>query len=293
MLSKLHTAELSSGFEALQQRFKKTNPRAQNLAVLREYKRFLVVKMFSGDAQGGVVSPPPLIDEMWHHHILDTKHYSLVCGSLGAFLHHNPDGVDDSEQMRDTRRAMTEIAYESLFGEKPDEDIWDLVEPGRMILFVWSVPALSRTMLEVVPNATVFDVKVALSHVHGTDVGMQTLYANGRAIPLNDAKRLSDYRIRSGTELKLEINRSPVDQSDSGWIRLNVKNITGRIVVINVPADGVALDVKEAYYQKEGVDVEQQRLIWKGRQLEDDGKLSRYGVASGDEMVMVLRLIGC
>jgi hypothetical protein len=51
--------------------------------VLREYTRFLAIKLRAGDTgEDPALSPPPLVDEMWHCHILDTAAYAAFCGSL-------------------------------------------------------------------------------------------------------------------------------------------------------------------------------------------------------------------
>jgi hypothetical protein len=42
------------------------------------------------------MTPPPSIDECWHHFILFTKDYASFCDQhFGVFLHHRPRYIDD------------------------------------------------------------------------------------------------------------------------------------------------------------------------------------------------------
>ncbi|KAJ3167330.1 hypothetical protein HDU88_002250 [Geranomyces variabilis] len=43
--------------------------------IVEEYIRFLYIKYRCHDWNAIIVSPSPRIDEVWHQHILDTRHY--------------------------------------------------------------------------------------------------------------------------------------------------------------------------------------------------------------------------
>ena len=57
-----------------------------------EYRRFLVLAALAGHR----VSPSPIVDEVWHLHLLDTRSYwNELCGKvLGFPLHHEPSRGD-------------------------------------------------------------------------------------------------------------------------------------------------------------------------------------------------------
>ena len=86
---------------------------------LREYKRFLALKAAVHDFDATLLSPPEEIDTIWHAHILDTKHYRLVCNALGHFIDHDPDGGTDA-RARDARLKASLDEYEKAFGAAPD-----------------------------------------------------------------------------------------------------------------------------------------------------------------------------
>ena len=87
------------------------------------YKQFMVLKAVSKDFDATKFSPPPLVDEIWHEHILDTRGYSAFC--LAAFnqvVHHNPNG--DLEFNRNPRRAFTLYKLKECFEDEYDKSIW-------------------------------------------------------------------------------------------------------------------------------------------------------------------------
>ena len=68
--------------------------------------------------------------------------------------------------------------------------------------------------------------------------------------------------------------------------------LTGR----SVPVRACRTDTVEAFkyklQDKEGIPPDQQRLMFAGKQLEDDRKVSDYGIYVGDSITVVLRLRG-
>ncbi|KAJ3046222.1 hypothetical protein HDV00_000034 [Rhizophlyctis rosea] len=114
----------------LEQRMKRSNPSTPSNLII-EYKRFLVLKIKLQDTNTTILSPSPLIDECWHHHILDTRHYQKMMNVVDMVIHHNPDGGED-EAARKKRRQTTLAAYEKYFATKPPADIWNMFEDEEL-----------------------------------------------------------------------------------------------------------------------------------------------------------------
>ena len=82
------------------------------------------------DNHGCMLSPPPIIDEVWHLHVLDTQRYAPDCTKLfGQMIHHDPDGARvDRRNDKIWKRARIErtvAAYKSRFGRSPRlAEVW-------------------------------------------------------------------------------------------------------------------------------------------------------------------------
>ena len=74
---------------------------------------------------------------------------------------------------------------------------------------------------------------------------------------------------------------------------LNVKSLTGAThqIVVNFNTDSI-YDVKNKIQDATATPIEKQRLIWAGRQLEDERTLKDYGIKSEDTIHLVLRMCG-
>lgn len=73
---------------------------------------------------------------------------------------------------------------------------------------------------------------------------------------------------------------------------IKVKTLTGKEVSFDIEPDNNIKDIKEKVSKLEGIPVEQQRLIFAGKQLKDDSMLSHYKIEPGSVLHMILSLRG-
>lgn len=87
---------------------------------IRYYKNFLILNVKYGD-QKKIIPPSLEMDEIWHHHILDTRKYITDCNNIfGYYFHHYPyfgtRGEDDKKALDLTFNITQELHLEE-FGE--------------------------------------------------------------------------------------------------------------------------------------------------------------------------------
>lgn len=75
-------------------------------------------------------------------------------------------------------------------------------------------------------------------------------------------------------------------------MQIFIKTLTGRKLPLNVEAENKVLTVKQQLQEKEGIGVDQIKLIYSGKQLSDEKSLAECNIAAGGTIHMVLALRG-
>jgi len=92
-----------------------------------EYRRMLILNQQYPELS---VVPSPLVDKVWHAHILDTAAYHRDCLKMfGKYMHHAPSfgGLDEKQKLLEQHKDMLET-YVKHFGESPSSNIWPFVK---------------------------------------------------------------------------------------------------------------------------------------------------------------------
>jgi large subunit ribosomal protein L40e len=221
---------------------------------VNEYRKFIALKKIGQDFDAKILSPGPLIDEIWHLHILDSKDYQEMCGN--RFIHHNPDGENEGAAKMLRYTALLEL-YTSVFGS-------------------------------AAPNQFFPTVNLANDGFDGYELGIK----NGKEKEKEKFVQKLDNDKQSNNNNNNNNNND--DNNITNEMLVYVKTQTGKMIKVMVHSFETIEKVKAKLMCIEGIPKDQIRLIFGGKQLEDSLTLSDYHIhEEGSIIHLVLRLSGC
>lgn len=152
----------------------------------------------------------------------------------------------------------------------------------KLVSIYIRTPAGKMLSVEVPFGAKVFNIKRKVYEMERIPPDQQTLLLNGSEV---DDRRVLDSRdalLQSTFQLALKAPDEPT-------LPIFIKTPLGKTIVVNVSLSEKICNLKATICEKEGIVPSKQKLLFQGRELDDQSILRDSGIERESNMVVVLR----
>jgi ubiquitin-large subunit ribosomal protein L40e len=249
------------------------------------------------------LSPSPEIDKAWHELLLHPRLYERVCTFIRKALRQDSSkrgnsvvsmtiphwlrGELDPWNDRRIRYEQSIDMYADVFGIEAPESEWPTDVYSRelsLTLFVNGSKYAEKLNVDV--TKTIQDLRQKLKTFLPEYNDRSDLY-----LPFSKYTATENLKSIADVGLSPDMNIIYIDSGKE--YEVFIKTLTGKKISLDVTSGMPVFHVKRLVQDKEGIPPDQQRLIFAGKQLEDDKALHYYNLVKESELDLVLRLRGC
>ena len=109
---------------------------------------------------------------------------------------------------------------------------------------------------------------------------------------LNDNNTLYDYNINNLDNINVIVGLNGGGTDNDTPKQIFIKTLQGKTITIDVKDSDKIESIKQKISIKEGIPTDQQRLVFNGKQLEDNSTIAEYNIDTESTIHLVLRLRG-
>jgi len=239
-------------------------------------------------------SCPEDIDECWHEFVLNTIQYAQWADKFGGFFpNHTTFTSDDPDEVK-MGRIEALMTFGRSRGIRFNSEFWpriSVVVPQAPDLGLFEVYVQTLTgktfTLKASNTMTVLRLKEKMEIFGGFPTDAQRLIFAGHN--MDDRKLLKDYGI--GPYSKIHLVLRNVNPNED--FQIFVKTTTGKTIPIRVMSATTVSELKQKIKDKEGIPVDQQRVIHRGTEMNDNNTLDKYNITVDAMVHLVIKLRGC
>ena len=203
--------------------------------------------------------------------IIDIKERTYIVSPESEYLYYNNKELENEKSLSELN-----IIENATF---------NLIIKSKDSLYIFINPYFMKNniILEVKETDNILNIKKEIEKYIYIKPEYQNLFFEEKE--LEDNKNISDYDIKNESIINLRMINV------KGY-QIFVKTLTGKTLQIDVfPIYSIGI-IKRLIYDKEDIKKDSQRLIFEGRQLEDNRTLEDYNIQRDSTLHLILRLRG-
>lgn len=259
--------------------------------ILEEFRRFMTLKVVTKDTNATIISPTPIMDQVWHAAILNTQYYQQLQQEFGLTIHHNPNGALNKQEenaKREKRLQEMHRLYKLMWNEEPLKEKKSFVNANNNE---------SSNKNNNVNNNNKNNNNVNNNNENNNASDIIQIKKEKKTNSVKKNKKDSSIIPIKNEDNATQIKNEALTTSSSNLsphVKLFIKTLTGRTLDIHISLNSTIEDLKVAIQLADGIPPDQQRLIWAGMQLDPAERLlSSFGIQYESTIHVVSRLKGC